>query len=277
MRKPATKCLRAFSIILMISLISVFSSRGESTVYAGEVSVTNTTSPFILCGDLEKYAVNMIGQPFFTVCYAYKVDEETISALMDRDSVTTTFNMDKDYSNMVNVGDCIAISGVIDSTEQFFTINEINMENCSLIAVGDNAEQLRQSSTDSSYTPYLTMNKDVVKWVGKKNISEWDYKSMCQYLSYEDILRNPSAYEGVYVIVEGTVDQIIEGFLSDSLYIVDGFGNKWGCSYKYKDGESHYLEGDYALLYGECNGTGTSRTLLGEQVTMPSVTVEYRG
>lgn len=60
-----------------------------------------------------------------------------------------------------------------------------------------------------------------------------------------------------------------------TLYIVDGNGNKWDCSYRYEDGETHYLEGDWVTVYGTCSGTLNSTTLLGKQVTLPSIDVEY--
>ena len=56
---------------------------------------------------------------------------------------------------------------------------------------------------------------------------------------------------------------------------MDEFGNKWECGYIYKDGEAHLLSGDQVTLYGKCGGTSNSTTVLGEQVTMPYIDVEY--
>ena len=108
------------------------------------------------------------------------------------------------------------------------------------------------------------------------NPTKDEYKALCQTISYNDILRNPDDYKGSYAVVSGKVDQIIEGwFGSYSIFIIDGNGNKWGCTYSYGDGESHVLKGDYVTAYGQCKGTDTSRTVLGEQVTMPRVDLEY--
>lgn len=103
-----------------------------------------------------------------------------------------------------------------------------------------------------------------------------NYKASCQIFDYQDILRNPDSYKDKDCVVSGTVDQIIEGwFDSFTIFITDSAGNKWGCVYTYKEGESHLLEGDGVTIYGKCAGTDTSRTLLGEQVTLPRVDIEY--
>lgn len=111
---------------------------------------------------------------------------------------------------------------------------------------------------------------------GSEELSEPDFKASCVSLGYEDILRNPDQYKGQNCVINGTVDQIIEGwFDSFSIFVIDPNGNKWGCTYFYKENEPHLLEGDAVTFYGECKGTDTTRTILGEQVTMPRIDVEY--
>jgi len=76
--------------------------------------------------------------------------------------------------------------------------------------------------------------------------------------------------------ISGTVNQIVEGlFGTFTIYIEDGAGNKWSCSYSYSEGESRLLEGDQITVYGICEGTTTAETVLGKQVTMPDVTLKY--
>lgn len=106
--------------------------------------------------------------------------------------------------------------------------------------------------------------------------TEDEYKSYCTTLDYNDILRNPDSYNGKYATISGKVDQIIEGWLgSYTIYILDNNGNKWGCTYHYADGESHLLEDDRVTLCGECKGTDTSETVLGKQITLLRVDLEY--
>ena len=98
----------------------------------------------------------------------------------------------------------------------------------------------------------------------------------CITADYNDILRNPDRYDGTGIVVSGKIDQIISGITgTQTFYIKDSSGNKWGCTYTYKDGESHYLEGDNVTAYGQCQGTGTTATLLGKQVTLPIVSLKY--
>ena len=108
------------------------------------------------------------------------------------------------------------------------------------------------------------------------DITEEEFKALCSSIPYEDTLRNPDTYKDKYVVVSGRVDQIIEGWFDTyTIYVKDSGGNKWECSYMYKEGESHLLEGDSVTVYGKCSGTVNSTTLLGQQVTLVGVDVSY--
>ena len=105
---------------------------------------------------------------------------------------------------------------------------------------------------------------------------EQQYKAQCRRLSYDDIIRNPSNYKNTYCTVSGTVDQVIEGILNScTIYLKDSDGNKWECSHTYGQSESHVMEGDNLTIYGMCNGTTHSTTVLGKQVTLPQVDAKY--
>ena len=120
---------------------------------------------------------------------------------------------------------------------------------------------------------YLVVTEEVAD---NNKISEDDYKNICNQLVYNDIMRNPDEYDGRYVKVSGSVDQIIEGYFDTiTIYLKDSNGDKWECSYIYDDGETHVLEGDHIVIYGQCDGTSNSTTLSGKQVTLPSVTGKY--
>ncbi len=90
------------------------------------------------------------------------------------------------------------------------------------------------------------------------------------------LFRSEDEYKGKHVVISGKVDQVIEGLLGGySIYITDSSGNKWHCTYRYKDGESKMLENDNVTVYGDLNGTANSKTVLGKQVTMPYVEINY--
>ena len=57
--------------------------------------------------------------------------------------------------------------------------------------------------------------------------------------------------------------------------VEDSNGNIWLISYLYKEGETHILENDYVTIYGECNGTETYKTVLGNKITIPAISAKY--
>lgn len=135
----------------------------------------------------------------------------------------------------------------------------------------------QKNREDYHIEPQEVEEKEIAPDENTNYNNEQDYTSNSSYntISYEDIMRNPDGNKGKYCTISGTVDQIIEGwFGSFSIFIIDGDGNKWGCTYSYKDGESHLMEGDYVIVSGECMGTDTTRTVLGQQVTMPRIDIE---
>lgn len=134
---------------------------------------------------------------------------------------------------------------------------------------GDNVQQSQTESQNIGNSSESGTEKETID-------KESSYKELCEKYDYNDILRNPDSYKKKYCKIDGTVDQIIEGwFGSYTIYLMDDNGNKWGCTYSYKDGESHVLEGDYISVYGMLDGTGTVNTVLGAQVTLPYVDLEY--
>lgn len=124
------------------------------------------------------------------------------------------------------------------------------------------------SITDSSTNTDATTNIN--------DIPRDAFEKLCDFLPYNKILRTPDVYENTFCKISGTVDQVIEGWFDCyTIYVIDADNNKWSCSYTYKEGESRLLEGDEVIIYGICNGTSHSTTLLGKQITLPDVDVKY--
>ena len=116
------------------------------------------------------------------------------------------------------------------------------------------------------------------------NESEEDYKKSCETISYDDVSRNPSSYEGRNMVLGGTVVQVQENeaFLSEDVSVVlriaeEGDSNKmWYVNYTRTDkNESRILEDDYITIYGTCNGIKTYTAVLGNEVTVPEVNAKY--
>ena len=234
---------------------------------------------YITGNDLEKYAPNMTGCRIYTVGTISDFNDNAVQITLADGFMMSNFDVGdriSRYENAFKRNDTVAILGTIESYDDFWLVGRsVKLNNCYIFAYGDDANSYIQSQSDPALSGYFVVTEEIANSSQSGDISEGDYKALCQYYPYEDILRNPDAYKNKYAIVTGTVDQTISGFFSDTLYIADDAGNKWECVYSYKDGEGHLLEGDYVSVYGKCDGTTTSTTLLGKQVTLPYVRVEY--
>ena len=228
--------------------------------------------------DLNTYAVNMPGEKVYVVTQVDDIKDGMIQSTLGDGYMMSNFYVGDNYSKYekgLSKGDTIAIAGVVSNINDYSIIGtSVELNDCIVFAVGDEAKTYKKDSTAKSLSKYLTVTEDVANING--DISEEDYKDLCEHLDYEDILREPDAYDGKYCVVDGTVDQIIEGwFGSFTIFVVDEDGNKWGCTYSYDEGESRVLEGDNVTMYGKCQGTSNTETVLGEQVTLPHVDAKY--
>lgn len=107
---------------------------------------------------------------------------------------------------------------------------------------------------------------------------EEQFKSMCSYISYEDLLRNPGAHKGEYIELSGTVFQVVseaknELYLSAyfvksgnniTLVMIDNFG-----------APSRILEDDYITVWGTVDDLYTYETIRGNSNTIPQIRAEY--
>lgn len=234
---------------------------------------------FITNDDLSKYCSNMEGVKVYVVTDIDDIKNGMIQSTLSDGYMMSGFDVGNNYSRYesgLKIGDLVAICGTVSGYNDYgFMGNYVSLNDCEVFAAGDNALSYKREVSDGGLSKYFVVTETVAD-SNKNDMSETDFKSLCQTLNYEDILRNPDLYKGNYCVLSGTVDQIIEGwFGSFSIFINDYSGNKWGCVYSYKDGESHLLEGDNVTVYGKCEGTDTSRTVLGQQVTMPRIDIEY--
>lgn len=232
---------------------------------------------FITNEDLSKYCVNMQGVKIYVVTDVDDMKDNLIQSTLADGFMMSGFDVGDNYSkyeSMVEKGDTVAILGTVaENTDYSFFGSSVRLIDCKIFAIGEEAESYKKDKTDDGLSQYLVVTEEVAD---SNDVSEEDYKSLCQQLNYEDILRNPDSYDGKYCIVSGTVDQVIEGwFGSFTIFVMDENGNKWGCTYSYDEGETHILEGDSVVMYGKCNGVENTETVIGEQVTLPHIDIEY--
>lgn len=102
-----------------------------------------------------------------------------------------------------------------------------------------------------------------------------EYKALCSEIDYKTVARSPSQYVGKYLKIQGKVVQV-QGE-SDAILRVnqnDDLNQTW-----YVTGTmlSNYrvLDGDSIIMYGECSGTTTYNTVLGAEITVPSLKMQY--
>lgn len=106
-------------------------------------------------------------------------------------------------------------------------------------------------------------------------ITREEYIAQCEDLSYSDVSRNPDSYKGRKTVISGTVIQVQEGMLDSVTMRVQTPYGIWYVTYVRSEGESRILENDQITCYGECNGVETYIAVLGNQVTIPSMRMEY--
>lgn len=250
-----------------------------SRPYAREVELFNNSNyPYITASDLGKYYSNMSGVNIYTIITVEDINENNIQTSLSDGYMFSEFCLDSAYTyqkNYVHEGDKIAIMGTVDKYDSYgFMGTSVKLKNCIIFADGNDAFEYDKGTSDSSLSQYFVLNENVANSTNA-DLTESEFKGLCKTLDYNDILRNPDNYNDKYCVVSGRVSQIIEGMFNVTLYITDSNGNQWGCTYIYKDGESHLLENDSVTVYGKCDGTATVKTVLGKQVILPRVDLEY--
>lgn len=229
---------------------------------------------YITQEDLNKYHANMKGVKVYCVIEIDDIKEERVQSTITDGFMMSDFNVVEDYKNIEN-DDIVAVLGEIGDYDDYGGLGKsIDLNNCYIFAKGKDAKSYDLGKSDEKLSQYFVATEEVAN--SNADLSEDEFKNLCATFNYEDIIRNPDSYEDRYCKLSGSVSQVVEGlFDSYTLYINDYNGNTWGCTYSYKDGESHLLEGDNVNFYGILNGTKTTKTVLGKQVTVPYLEVEY--
>lgn len=233
---------------------------------------------YITNEDLSTYCANMEGAKVYVVTDIDKIKDTVIQSTLSGGYMMSNFNISENfekYEFCLKEDDLVAIFGTVSGyTDYKFMGRSVNLDDCKVFATGNDASSYKKENSDEELVSYFVNTEEVANL--NSDISEDDYKDLCESLGYEDILRNPDTYNGKNCVISGKVDQIIEGwFDSYTIFVSDSSGNKWGCVYKYEEGESHLLEGDNITVYGECKGTENTKTVLGKQVTLPRIDVKY--
>lgn len=122
-------------------------------------------------------------------------------------------------------------------------------------------------------------------YTAQPDISETEYKALCQEILYENLARNPESYKGEYFRFSGEVVQVIEGvggvnlrvnvtpimfgntvsYYDDTIYVV----------LPLKEGADRILEEDIITIYGICAGLYSYESIFGETISIPRIDAMY--
>lgn len=304
MKKFLKKVLIVFAVIIVLGVIGSLSDsdNGEQTrerkplqshAVESESAATQSKAPDVplisyvdtseytkMCADvLYEYGNYMQGEKVLTV---FEIEESSGGLLKANTenndgfffSITCDFH-NPDYTDKFDEGTVVTVAGEV--VENASPVGEtVSLDKCYVIGYGEIAEELESGKQEQRQIgeeykeAYEKAASDAVQ------ADKYDYISQCVTLNYNDIERNPDSYKGQKTRVSGEVVQVSEGFFdSVTLRVDSGGGDMWYVTYTRKEGESRILDGDSITCYGECDGVRSYTTVIGSQVTIPSLKMKY--
>ena len=124
-------------------------------------------------------------------------------------------------------------------------------------------------STYGSDDTYDDDSNDDSQYTGSEQL----YKSKCESYEYDEILRDPSEYEGKYIRITGIISQVIDG---GDEYLISSGDDKMVLIYASSaTKEKNFIEDDPISIYGICGGNQTYETVIGTQKTVPLIQAGY--
>lgn len=116
---------------------------------------------------------------------------------------------------------------------------------------------------------------------------EKEFKESCTVIDFDTLARNPDKYKNNNYVFTGEVIQVSEGWFENvSLrinitkkeyeYIDDVlYTDTIYATIKIPEGEDNILEGDIITFWGVCEGEYTYESVIGKNVTLPKISIEY--
>ena len=240
------------------------------------VSDFDTTGYMMIDDDvLYEYREYIGGENIVTVITVEDVGTSYINANTENNdsfffSINCSFENRDDILG-VQEGQVLTVAGIGKDDSK----RTASLEQCKIIGLGEIADDL-QAGAEEQRAVCEELKQQHEQAEADALAAERDaYISECETVDYSDVERNPDNYDGKKVKFSGEVVQVSEGlFNSVTLRVSDG-GDVWYVNYYREEGESRILEGDYITCYGECDGVTSYTNVMGAQVTIPSMDMEY--
>jgi hypothetical protein len=105
-------------------------------------------------------------------------------------------------------------------------------------------------------------------------LSESDYKASCQYISSDELNKNPTKYIGENIHYHAQIIDIHENNGKTDI-IMAGRGSIYDLFYVFYDGSTSYHDGDWITVYGPFYGEYTYLSNAGVDETVPTITARY--
>lgn len=115
-----------------------------------------------------------------------------------------------------------------------------------------------------------------------KNMTESEYKTTCEEIEYKELFRNIESNKGNMFHFKGQIQQVVSEGEYESEYLIavtkDEYGYWEDNVYIVLDRtyfKDKLLEDDVIDFYGECNGSYSYTSILGESIEVPKISVLY--
>lgn len=304
MKKHMKRILIAFAVIVVLGVIGSLSdsdereqpeTRNPSQTQESEQQTLNNhgnvpnvplisyvdTSEYTQMDEnvLYEYGNYMQGEKVITVFEVKDSSGGFLKANTDNNdsfffSITCDFH-NPDYTGKFEEGTVVTVAGEV--VENASPVGEtVTLDKCYVIGYGEIADELKAGAQDQRVIGEEYKSKFEKEVAKAAQNDKYGYISQCVSLDYNEIERNPDTYKGQKARVSGEVVQVSEGiFDSVTLRVDSGGGDMWYVTYTRKEGESRILEGDNIICYGECDGVRSYTTIVGSQVTIPSLKMKY--
>lgn len=152
----------------------------------------------------------------------------------------------------------------------------------------------KNSSKDTDNKETTTVSTSAVETTtvqptakAKKKVSAKAYKNKCKTLSFKDLSRNPDKHKGEKLKYTGQVIQVQEDehWLDDNTTVdlrINVTKDKYGlwddtiyATVELPKNADRILEDDIITIWGECDGKYSYTSVLGSDVTLPKINIEY--